>query len=124
MGFEQKFSAEKLTREQSIRVREAIDKVLLKYKPKIVSRSQTVHPYNNQTYRLTHTTSARYINYLQTLTIFAPAQNPRNGYYYGKKVAEHYNENWLETSPLSRPKANTEEAAEESQGLPCSIKRP
>ena len=98
MGIKQTYSAEDLAKQQRIKVNEAIDKVLIKYKKKIVSRAQTNHPYNNQTYRLTHTTDAVYINYVKTLTVFAPAQNQKNGYYYGKKVAEIYNENWLKTA--------------------------
>lgn len=98
MGLDQKFMAQKLEADQQNRVQSAIDKVMPKYKRKIVSQAQLVNPYNNQTYRLTHTTNAIYINYLNTLTIYAPAQNPKNGFFYGKKVAEHYDENWLETA--------------------------
>jgi hypothetical protein len=98
MGLIQNFDVVELTKSQQSKVVKAVNKVMTKYKPKIVSQAQTNHPYQNQTYRLTHTTNAVYINHLQTLTIYAPAQNPKNGYYYGKKVSEVYNENWLETA--------------------------
>lgn len=98
MGIEANHNIELLVKNQESKVIEAFKKTALKFAPKIVSQAQLVHPYNNQTYRLTHTTNAIYLNEKDTLKIYAPAANPKNGYMYGKKVAEIYDENWLKTA--------------------------
>ena len=100
-----KYDEKTLFKQQEIAAKTAIDKTMLRFKPKILGRSKTTdRPYNNQTYRLTHTSRAVYFNAVNTLSFYADAANPKTGYKYAISVMQYYSdkngkdENWFKNS--------------------------
>lgn len=100
-----KYDEMALFKQQEIRAKKAIDDTLQRFKPKILGRSKTTdRPYNNQTYRLTHTGRAVYFDAINTLSFYAEAQDPKTHEYYAIDVMEYYSlktgqdQNWFKNA--------------------------